>query len=110
MANAYVNKVDLADGTSLIDISDTTATASDVAAGKYFYLATGQKVVGTMDVVGTCYPVGSIYTSTSSTAPSFGGTWTEVKVTATWNDLKNGDRSYASGTGSGTLHYWLRTA
>ena len=34
MANQYVNKVDLADGTTVIDISDTTATASDVAAAR----------------------------------------------------------------------------
>ena len=47
MANTYVNKVQLADGTSLIDISDTTATASDVLNSKYFYTASGQKVQGT---------------------------------------------------------------
>lgn len=110
MANQYVNKVDLADGSTLIDISDTTATAADVAAGKYFYLATGEKVVGTLDVLNTYFPVGSVYTSTSGTAPTFGGTWQEIKITATWNDLKNGDRSYSAGTGSGTLHYWRRTA
>lgn len=44
MAN---NKVLLANGTILMDISDTTALASDVEQGKYFYLANGVKVEGT---------------------------------------------------------------
>lgn len=47
MPNQYVNKVVRSDGTTLIDISDSTAVAADVAQGKYFYLATGQKVLGT---------------------------------------------------------------
>lgn len=45
--NPYVNKVQKADGTTIIDISDTTATAADVLNSKYFYTAAGQKVQGT---------------------------------------------------------------
>lgn len=45
--NPYVNKVELANGTTLIDLSTDTAVASDVAQGKYFHLATGERVQGT---------------------------------------------------------------
>lgn len=44
MAN---NKVQLANGTVLIDLTDTTAEAPDVMAGKYFYNAAGVKIEGT---------------------------------------------------------------
>lgn len=45
-SNPYVNKVELADGTTLFDISDTTATSEDVLNGKYFYAASGAKSQG----------------------------------------------------------------
>lgn len=56
------------------------------------------------------FPVGSVYVSTSTTAPTFGGTWQEIVIPATWGDLEDGNRSYYYGTGTGTLHFWKRTA
>lgn len=46
MPNPYVNKV-TANGQTLIDLTQDTAIASDVASGKYFHLATGERVAGT---------------------------------------------------------------
>ena len=44
-SNQYVNKV-VYDGTTLIDLTSDTATASDVLSTKYFHLASGQRVQG----------------------------------------------------------------
>lgn len=46
MANQYKNKV-IYDGQVLIDLTGDTAVAADVASGKYFHLASGQRVAGT---------------------------------------------------------------
>lgn len=48
--NPYPNKVELADGTTLMDISDTTATDADVLNGKYFYTASGAKSQGSATI------------------------------------------------------------
>lgn len=46
MPNTYINKV-VYGGSPLIDLTSDTAVASDVAVGKYFHLATGERVEGT---------------------------------------------------------------
>ena len=63
MAN---NKVQLANGTVLIDLTDTTATASDVASGSYFYDAAGVKQAGTLTVDQT-YSVTKSLTNVTTT-------------------------------------------
>lgn len=45
-SNPYVNKVEFGDQT-VMDISDTDATASDVLSGKKFYLGSGAPALGT---------------------------------------------------------------
>ena len=71
---------------------------------------------GVESVAGQLFPVGAVYISTSSTAPTFGGNtwvWQEIKMPATWGDIEDGFRSYQnvdSGDTPGTLHFWKRTA
>lgn len=107
MPNQYVNKVQQSNGTVLIDITDTTAVASDVASGKYFYLATGEKVEGTSSGGGT--PAISVVDTTDS----HGGTVRTITAldisdtTAVASDVAQGKYFYTAqgvktaGTGSG---------
>lgn len=61
-------------------------------------------------VLDAMWPVGSVWITTGSAAPSFFGTWEEIKVTMTWAQLKAGERGYTAGTSSGSVHFWRRTA
>lgn len=51
-------------GTEQMDVTDTTATASDVASGKYFYRADGVKTQGTSSAI---VPSGTLNITTNNT-------------------------------------------
>ena len=58
------------------------------------------------------YPVGSVYMTTSASVPErFTGTWVEIAMPMTWNDLKRGTRSWVEleDDPDRTLHFFLRT-
>lgn len=62
------------------------------------------------------YQIGAIYATASGSLPEvlgWIGTWEEIKIPMTWNDLKNGTRSYESiesGDSVETIRFWIRTA
>ena len=56
MSNTYTNKVQLADGTTIVDLTGDDVTAADVAQGKIFHLPTGEQATGTASGGGTTEP------------------------------------------------------
>ena len=76
--------------------------------------ATGDAIAGLQTTltaaIAALFPIGSIYVSMSSTAPAFYGTWVEIVIPATWGDLEDGMRTCTTGTGTGNMHFWKRTA
>ena len=99
------------------EAADAKATGEAIEAAK----AELQEEIDAVDedvaaVAGKIFPVGSIYVSTSATAPTFGQAnwnWKEIMLPATWGDLEDGSRSYAEkgeNDTPGTVHFWLRIA
>lgn len=62
------------------------------------------------EAISALFPVGAVYGTTSDVAPAFYGTWVEILIPMSQGDIEDGTRSFANGTGTGTLHYWRRTA
>lgn len=94
---------------TIIDITDTTATASDVLNNKYFYLSDGTKKQGTIAQGSEGVPVatkGAVSNHTISITPSVtntagiitGGTKTGTAVSVSASELVSGTKNI---TGSG---------
>lgn len=69
-----VNKVVKSDGTTLIDITGTTAVAADVTNGKIFYAADGTQTTGTATGGGGGYTLTTI-ASQQTVTPTSNGTY-----------------------------------
>ena len=100
-------------------VSDNSADIADIQAwtGEDIPLSTSTGMTSIADafnnVIGVTYPIGSIYMTTSSSAPQFAGEWEEILITATWTQLKTGKRGYetlAEGDTGGSVHFWRRVA
>ena len=97
--------------------ADAKATGDAIVAAKAeLEDEIDQIETGVESVAGRLFPVGSIYISTSSSAPTFGGenwNWQEIMIPVTQGNLIDGARNYAakgSGDTPGTIHFWLRIA
>ena len=78
--NPYVNKVEYG-GQTIIDISGTTAVASDVAQGKIFFTASGAQATGTATSGGGALSI-------AVTAPT-GATVTAIKDGSTYTGVED---------------------
>lgn len=97
-----------ATGDAIQNVSDLlSGDISDLAAD----IATIEETLSSLSNL--FYPVGSVYVTVDTTVPArFTGTWEEIAMPMTWNDLKRGTRSWAEleGDPDRTLHFFLRTA
>ena len=91
---------------SFIDVSDTTAAASDVTSGKYFYTSAGVKTEGTSSGGGSSKNVQVTSGYKSRTANSYGSTGLTLTVakTGTYKISWVAWRGSSSGTMGTNLH------
>ena len=99
-----INKV-VYGNTTLIDLTNTTATASDVASGKYFYTNSGVRTQGTASGGGSSMNAQSAQSTTRASSSSY----TELisltcKVSGTYDVYWSTFRSSTSGTWGSQLY------
>lgn len=114
MANAYVNKVDLADGTTLIDLTSDTVAAGKMLSGTTAHDASGALITGTM------YGVGSIWCTSQNVTPQsvLGfGTWRKIRESrfthaeaGRFTHAELAQDTYGHRKFRKVVYVWLRTA
>lgn len=88
-----------------VDISDTTAVASDVAQGKYFYTANGTKTAGTATGGGSVASWETLYDN-STTISSGDPNW----ATLVYNEPFSANETYRITWGTNGTQYICQTA
>lgn len=96
MANTYKNKV-IYDGNVLIDLTGDTAIASDVQSGKYFHLATGERVQGTSTYNADTRDANASASEILATKTAYGAAGTKLTGTMPNNGGNNVTVSSSSG-------------
>lgn len=115
-SNPYVNKVALANGTTLIDLTgDTLQTSQQLMEGVTAHSKTGATITGTWSLAKDVYPIGSLWatydgTALPGTVLGF-GTWTKVSpIRPTWRRLKATTTYAEMAADSPVIYVWRRTA
>lgn len=95
-------------------IDSTLTHEGQVAESKAVGDAISEILAAIASLTNMTFPVGSIYMTTAENVPvTLGGTWVEILMPVTWNDLKKGSRTYAElgeNPPERTVHFFLRTA
>lgn len=114
-SNPYVNKVTLASGQTLIDLTGDTVAADKLLAGYTAHDRSGAAITGTWSLENNVYPVGSLWATYDATAlpgTVLGfGTWIKVSpIRPTWRRLKATTTYAEMAADSPEIYVWRRTA
>ena len=114
MPNKYNSKIELADGTVLMDLTGDTITAGRMTDGVTAHDQSGTPIIGTL------YGVGSLFASDQSSNPGtiLGfGTWKKIRESGftwleagdfTWTELA--EDTWGFGLYKPNVYVWIRTA
>lgn len=112
--NPYVNKIVLADGRTLIDLTSDTVAANKMLSGTTAHDATGAEVTGTLFAVGDTWSTDRNVTPNS--VLGF-GTWELIRTSVfTYGEAKKytyaekKQDTYGHAKRKAVVYVWLRTA